>query len=294
MLVSIAMATYNGEKYIREQLDSIIAQSYNNIEIIIVDDCSTDNTPNIIKNYSDNRITLIEGKKNIGCTATFEKAIKLCQGEYIALCDQDDIWHKNKIEILLRAIQGKSLVYSDYEFIDKNSQKSYGSASYINRLHGLDDRVNKIELYTYFNSFILGCSVMFDRDLLSRILPIYNNGFNHDKWIVFQAALSRGINYVDEVLFSYRIHENNLSLKSTKDQKKSKKRKTIYYPAKIIEISVRDNLRFHNLYKISKAIDKGFIGRFLTAILYYKYIAARYYHFTKLKQIVKFVYAGKA
>jgi glycosyltransferase involved in cell wall biosynthesis len=91
-LVSIAMTTYNGEKFLIKQLDSLVNQTYHNIEIIIVDDCSSDKTLNILNQYSkeNSNIQILANEKNIGLHNNFEKALKHCKGDYIALCDQDD------------------------------------------------------------------------------------------------------------------------------------------------------------------------------------------------------------
>ena len=121
-LVSIAMCTYNGEKYIEEQIESILNQSYKNLEIIICDDNSTDNTTKLIESYIkvDSRIKIFRNKQNLGFIKNFEKAISLCNGEYIALSDQDDIWKLNKIELYLKKIKDNILIYSDLDMIDEN------------------------------------------------------------------------------------------------------------------------------------------------------------------------------
>src|SRR5574344_1640995 len=114
-LISIAMCSYNGERFIKEQIDSIIAQTYKNFELIIVDDGSKDNTIEIIKYYQskDSRIKLFQNEKNLGFVKNFEKAITLCSGDFIALADQDDVWKKNKIEVFLNNIDKNMLIYSD-------------------------------------------------------------------------------------------------------------------------------------------------------------------------------------
>ena len=93
-MISIVMATYNGETYIREQINSILNQTISDFELIICDDCSKDSTVEIIKRYKDKdkRITLVENEKNLGFKKNFEKAISYCKGDFIAFCDQDDIW----------------------------------------------------------------------------------------------------------------------------------------------------------------------------------------------------------
>ena len=101
-MISIALASYNGSKYIREQLDSILEQTYQDFELIICDDCSTDNTWQILQEYAqkDSRIKVFENERNLGFKKNFEKAISLCNGKYIALSDQDDIWIDNHLEVL--------------------------------------------------------------------------------------------------------------------------------------------------------------------------------------------------
>ena len=92
-LISIAIATYNGEKYLEEQLDSIYAQTYKNIEVIVTDDCSSDKTVEILKKYyKSHGLKYVINETNLGFVKNFEKAISLCRGDYIALSDQDDIW----------------------------------------------------------------------------------------------------------------------------------------------------------------------------------------------------------
>ena len=121
-LVSIAMCTYNGEKYLRGQLDSIIGQTYKNLEIIIVDDGSKDATMHILNTYAsiDNRIKIFQNEKNLGFVQNFSKAISLCNGDFIALADQDDIWKKNKIEVFINEIGENTLIYSDAQLMDEN------------------------------------------------------------------------------------------------------------------------------------------------------------------------------
>src|ERR1700709_1166359 len=121
-LVSIALCTYNGAAYLKEQLDTLVNQTYPNCEIICVDDCSTDNTVEILKQYTHSypQIKLHINSKNLGYTKNFEKAIGLCSGEYIALCDQDDIWDKNKISIMSLLIGDNMLAYHDSAFVDEN------------------------------------------------------------------------------------------------------------------------------------------------------------------------------
>src|SRR4051812_29514296 len=113
-LVSIIVCTYNGEQFLEEQLQSVVNQTYPNIEITISDDKSTDQTAAILKKYEEkNNIQVRYNEMNIGFLKNFELAVGMASGNYIAFCDQDDIWLPNKIERLLGAISDHSLVYSN-------------------------------------------------------------------------------------------------------------------------------------------------------------------------------------
>ena len=106
------MATYNGEKYLREKIDSILSKTIQNYELIVCDDCSTDTTWNILLDYQvqDKRIKCYRNEKNLGFKKNFEKAIRLCTGEYIALSDQDDIWTEDHLQVLYEGIGENDLV----------------------------------------------------------------------------------------------------------------------------------------------------------------------------------------
>ena len=121
-LVSIALCTYNGEAYLREQLDSIANQSYSPLELIAVDDSSSDNTLEILKEYAAIYpfIKIFVNPENLGYIRNFEKALQLCSGDFIALSDQDDIWDHKKIEKQVNSIGNNLLVYHDSEFVDQN------------------------------------------------------------------------------------------------------------------------------------------------------------------------------
>lgn len=131
-MISVAMCTFNGEKYIKEQIESIINQSLIPDEIVICDDCSKDNTVNIIKETLDNwsgKVHLVVNEKNLGYRKNFEKAISLCNGDIIFLSDQDDVWNRNKIEIMVNALNNSDaiLAFHDVEVVDENLKLITGS-----------------------------------------------------------------------------------------------------------------------------------------------------------------------
>lgn len=205
--ISVAMATYNGEKYIYDQLNSIIKCLGKDDEIIISDDGSTDNTINIIKQFKDKRIKIFNGPKK-GVIKNFENAISKCLGKYIFLSDQDDIWNKNKIEKILKEFEKDStLTLVMHDAIVKNadlSQKIFDSffefrkckTGYFNNL--------------YKNSYI-GCCIAFKSEILKYILPFPIGIPMHDQWIGLMNELIGKSRFINDKLIEYRRHDMNVS-----------------------------------------------------------------------------------
>jgi len=204
-LISIAMCTYNGEVFLDAQLKSIIDQDYANLEIIIVDDCSSDGTLHIIKKYADfdKRIVYFQNEQNIGLTKNFEEAIKRCSGKYIALADQDDIWKHNKISTLYGMVGDNMLVYHDSGMIDDRGQSMNKKMSdVVNFYRGGDPRV-----FLFFNC-VSGHSVLFKNDLRNFLFP-FPAFFPYDMWMAFVATNLGTIDFTDEILVKYRLHDTN-------------------------------------------------------------------------------------
>ena len=204
-LVSIAMATYNGEKYLSIQLDSLINQTYPNTEIVITDDCSTDNTIAIIKEYQIKYpfIRLFKKVVNTGVTKTFEDSVRESKGKFIALCDQDDIWELDKITILMKEMGAEDAIYSNSILVDADGEllnKDFNS-------------VMKLRSYYSGVPFLLancvpGHTILMKADFVKKILPFPKHIF-FDKWISFCAAANNGIKYIDKGLVLYRQHASN-------------------------------------------------------------------------------------
>jgi len=201
-LISIALCTYNGEKYLEEQLLSLVGQSYQNVEIIAVDDCSSDQTYSILKKYEKQYgIKIYQNENNLGFVKNFEKAIGLCNGEYIALADQDDVWDLQKIEILKKNIHDHLLIYHNSELINSSgSSKGKTMLDLMNFVKGS----NPLS-FLFFNC-ISGHSVLFKRDLLNYFFPVPEFLF-HDMWLGFVASSLGSITYVEQCLVKYRQHE---------------------------------------------------------------------------------------
>ena len=216
-LVSIAVCTYNGARFLEEQLQTVVDQSYKNLEIVIVDDGSTDETLTIINGFliRDSRIKLYQNEQNLGVVKNFEKAINLCNGRYIALCDQDDIWLPEKISLLVNNIGNDILIYHNSQLIDGGGNKLLKISDMFNMYAGDNP------LAFIFYNCIPGHTCMFNRELLMD-LALYGNfdsNFYHDWWIAFIAASYGSIKYLDMVLVNYRQHENSLTdLSNVKDE----------------------------------------------------------------------------
>jgi glycosyltransferase involved in cell wall biosynthesis len=199
-LISIAMATYNGEKYLEEQLDSIYAQTYKNIEVIVTDDCSTDGTIEILEQYAqDQGLKYYINTENLGFVKNFEKAISFCSGEYIALSDQDDIWEREKLETLLGLIGDKLLIHSDATIIDENGECLQ---EFWKKEHGYNIGFENF----FFNNVVTGCTVLMHRALLDMVLPIPSKIVYHDWWFGVCAASQQSILYTKKKLVKYRRH----------------------------------------------------------------------------------------
>ena len=210
-LCSIALASKDGAKFISEQIESVLNQTYKNIELIICDDNSSDNTVDIIKYYQskDNRIKLYQNKTSLGVVKNFEKAIMLCSGEYIALCDQDDIWHRDKIQKQINTAQNYKeplLIHSDMSIIDKNGKtlkNSYIRYKRYNPSIGLPHILGA--------NGVMGNTILINRELLQIILPFPSYINNHDYYIAVMAELFAKRVYMKDRLLKYRIHNHNSS-----------------------------------------------------------------------------------
>ena len=215
-LISIVLASYHGEKYLRPQLDSLLAQDYPSLEFVCVDDASSDESWAILQAYQakDPRLTILQQSANQGYIATFEKGIRAATGDLIALADQDDIWVPNKISKLFDALGQASLVYSDSELIDAHGEKMGQKMSQIKKQIAYDSPL----MYT-FGAWAPGHSMLFKRDILDTALP-FSNYVTHDYLLGFAATCHEGIHYLPIPLVQYRQHETNAI---GADLKKSKK-----------------------------------------------------------------------
>jgi glycosyltransferase involved in cell wall biosynthesis len=253
-LISVALCTYNGAQHLEEQIKSIIAQTYKNVEIIAVDDCSTDATLSILEKYKTKAtIQVHSNPSNLGYIKNFEKAISLCHGEFIALSDQDDIWEPHKLQRLFDEIKDNILIYADSMMIDhKGENLDKKISTILNFIKG-----HKPEAFLFHNC-VAGHTMMFKKELMKYIFPFPENLF-HDWWIAFAASAVGEITYVDECLVKYRQHNatntDMLHLRTPKKLEETEKSKRV--DEKTLGI-VRDLSVYNNFAYLSKK-DKSFI-----------------------------------
>ena len=206
--ISVCIATYNGDKWIQEQLDSILIQLSPNDEIIIIDDGSKDETCSIISAYKDGRIRLFENSINSGVDCSFEEAISRANGDVIFLSDQDDIWYSKKIENVMREFEDNpmcTLVISDADIINNKGSK-VGSTYFQKRggfAHGVFSNLLK--------SKFLGCTIAFKSSIRTKFLPFPSNIPGHDMWIGLINEYYGCSCFISTPLIGYRRHGENLS-----------------------------------------------------------------------------------
>lgn len=205
-LVSIVVATYNGERFLDEQLDSLLRQTYEPLEIVVVDDCSSDGTMSILDRYAalDARVRVFRNPHNLGFQKNFERGFLLARGEYIAPCDQDDIWGPDKIEVLIRNRGSYGITYCDSEFIDGTGASLGQKMSEWKTLADFDDPIN----------FAVGASVpghamLIKKSLIADAIP-FPPCVTHDYWLGFVATLQGPLKFVAQPLVLYRRHDGNL------------------------------------------------------------------------------------
>ena len=206
-LVSVVMCTYNGSGFVAEQIESICRQTYTDLQIIIVDDASTDTTCEIIEQYAakDERLRLYRNDYNIGLNLNFNKCCTLATGDFIAIADQDDIWEPSKIEKLLAKIKEDTdilLVHCMSARFEKLGKFHLKSHRMVNYFSGQD-------LPNFFiSNFISGHNMLIRRSLLQKSLPFPGNIY-YDWWLAAVASCNGKIEPVPQILVWHRMHHSN-------------------------------------------------------------------------------------
>ncbi len=202
------MATYNGEKYIKRQLESILVQLAMNDEVVISDDSSSDSTIAVIKGFSDSRIHLYDNNKYFSPIFNVENALKKASGEIIVLADQDDVWLDNKIAVIKREFNGVDsgikLIVLDGHIVDEHETIMHDSI--FARIKSRKGLLNNVYDNTY-----MGCCMAFSRDLLKIALPFPKKIPMHDMWLGLLAELFGTVEFVHEKTIKYRRHGTSVT-----------------------------------------------------------------------------------
>ncbi len=203
--VAVVVATYNGATYLRQQLESIVQQTYKPSQIIIVDDDSLDDTLQVANNFAAHHpeVMVVQNETRLGYIKNFEKGMLIATASYVALSDQDDIWMPHKLETLLANIGDQMLAYSDSELIDANGQLLNQKMSSIK---------NQLAYHTpimyAIGAWAPGHAMLFKKELVDKAAP-FPALVTHDFWLGFVATCYSRVVYVNEPLVHYRQHTQN-------------------------------------------------------------------------------------
>lgn len=274
-MISVAMTTYNGEKYIFKQLESILTQTVPVDEIIIFDDGSTDNTAQIISQLNNPKIKFFVNDHNVGYIKNFYKAISRCSGDFIFLSDQDDIWVSNKVERMVRIMEdtGADALCTNFSLINADGQEidreSFPQNRFFRDIKGNVNLLISIEFeYIVYGNIIQGATFCINKTVQKYYKELNNGLVYHDHQLLLIASKIGKVIFLNEPLIQYRIHSNNtIGLK----KKKSKLLKELKIPK--IEPSMVTFLK--QLNRISK------VQHYFYYILYY------YLRIPSIKNIIK-------
>lgn len=227
MRIDILMATYNGEKYLEQQIDSILNQSYTDFRLLISDDQSTDTTRDILNKYvaKDSRVVVFLQNKNLGVVKNFEYLMQKVESEYFMFSDQDDIWQKDKIKKSMELMEKDNLdlVYTNLEVVNQDLEmvhKSYW------KLKGFEKKVKKYNNFEslYLNNYITGSTMLVKAKWLDKILPLPHKSayILHDYWTSLVVSKFGKIGYIEEPQVKYRQHvDNRIGSKRKSDEMKN-------------------------------------------------------------------------
>lgn len=209
--ISVALASYNGSRFIIEQLDSIIHQSIAPDEVIICDDCSTDATFEILEKYASDYpiVKVYRNESNLGFIKNFEKAAKLCTGDLILFSDQDDIWTNDHIELLVKNSEDSDLVCANAEYMTEDGTLTGRTMKYRDFKQSGNIRQDfRCMIYTHYAQ---GAALLIKKETLTKIMPFPKNQF-HDIWMGFAVYLVGGkVKYLPDVILHYRRWGSNVS-----------------------------------------------------------------------------------
>lgn len=204
-MISVCIATYNGARYIGEQLASILKQLSAEDEVVVSDDGSTDGTIDIVRSLNDRRIRIVDGPRRHSPTLNFERALRNAKGEYVFLADQDDVWLEGKVRRCMEELQKCDCVVSDAKVTDSSLNTT--SESLFKLMHVRRGRLSNL----LWRNGYTGCCMAFKREVLSKALPFPTDISMHDIWIGNVAAFCGRLRFIDDRLLLFRRHDATAS-----------------------------------------------------------------------------------
>jgi glycosyltransferase involved in cell wall biosynthesis len=212
MPVSICMATYNGERFLRPQIASILQQLATDDELIVVDDASQDGTVAYLEGLDDSRLRLYRNETNLGHVKSFARALGLASNQYILMSDQDDIWVEGRVRDMVNALSaGWALVSTNSAYIDVNGKPITPLQGGLTQGSSNHHLANISRIFSG-NAPYYGCAMGLREELRNIILPIPNYVESHDLWIAMAANVARSNLHLEEITLLRRVHGTNASI----------------------------------------------------------------------------------
>jgi len=263
--IAILLATYNGEKYLHRQLDSLLNQTYTDWHLYVRDDRSKDNTMSVLNTYLNNyphKITIVENREgNGGSIANFNALLQVAKdASYVMFCDQDDEWEKDKIEISLLKMQklekqfGKDcplMVFTNFQYVDEQMNVIESKKNF---------RINRIANFGFPQLFaqnpVYGCTTISNRALVTRVGFIPQQSENHDHWIALVASAFGKLYYLDKKTVRYRQHANNVSGNFDNNSFQKRFRRIFFQKKNYKDIVARRSMLLFFKQRYYSALDK--------------------------------------
>ncbi len=244
--ISVALCTYNGAKFLREQLESIKTQTVLPDELVVGDDFSNDSTVSIIERFAESApfpVRLKINENNLGSTVNFEQTILRCGGEIIFLCDQDDVWLPNKIETIIAEFEKEpeiGMIFTNAEIVDENLSSHRKQFWKFNLLPEHRRKVGRGEFFEIFlrGNIAIGATMAFRAKFRESFTPIPAHIPNliHDAWIALIIAAQASVKFIDTPLIKYRQHSGQqIGVNYEKQDRQTRYEKSIAYCRKEIE-----------------------------------------------------------
>jgi glycosyltransferase involved in cell wall biosynthesis len=238
MATSVCMATYNGEKYVERQLQSILDQLTDGDEVIVVDDCSTDGTVTVVRGLHDPRIVLESNDRNRREVYSFSRAISLARHQYIFMSDQDDIWLPGRVRLMTRALQTSLLATTNFDWVDRDERPLQLSHDGVLPQDSHRHLKNIADIFAGKTNYF-GCAMAFRRELLPLIVPIPDYVESHDLWVALAGNLVGSNVHLSDKTFWKRSHGSNATSTTSSRSLASKLKSRAVFARSLLELQQR-------------------------------------------------------